>query len=139
MPAIEKLELSDQEWQRRLSPERYTVMRCHDTEPAFCGGYSASKGHGEGTYLCGGCALPLFRSSAKFESGTGWPSFFQPIEGHLGRSEDRSYGGYLRIEVHCARCGGHLGHVFEDGPKPTGLRYCINAIALDFQAGPPAI
>jgi peptide-methionine (R)-S-oxide reductase len=133
MPTVERLELSDAEWKKRLTPERYTVMRNHGTEPSFCGGYSATKGHGAGTYHCGACHLPLFISDAKFESGTGWPSFFQPIEGHVATSEDRSYLNMLRIEVHCARCGGHLGHVFDDGPRPTGQRFCINAIALEFK------
>lgn len=131
---IVPLELSDAEWQRRLTPEQYRVLRRQGTEPAFCGGYSEQKAHGDGTYHCAGCDLPLFESSTKFESGTGWPSFFRPLPGRIGETEDRSHG-MRRIEVHCARCGGHMGHVFPDGPKPTGLRYCINAVSLRFVPG----
>jgi peptide-methionine (R)-S-oxide reductase len=131
MATIDKLELSDEEWKSRLTPEQYRVLRRHGTEPAFCGGYSDSKKHGAGIYKCVGCGLELFESGTKFESGTGWPSFFRPLEGRVGTSEDRTYG-MVRVEVHCARCGGHLGHVFEDGPKPTGLRYCINSVSLEF-------
>jgi len=131
MAKPEKLQLSDQEWQQRLSREQYQVLRRQGTEPAFCGGYTTSTSHGDGTYQCSGCGLDLFSSQTKFESGTGWPSFFQPIPDHIEEEVDRSHG-YTRTEVHCARCNGHLGHVFTDGPRPTGMRYCINAISLHF-------
>lgn len=134
-PIGEKLTLSDEEWKKRLTAEQYKILRNHATEPAFCGTYVAQKKNGVGTYHCAGCAAPLFTSDTKFESGTGWPSFFQPLPRRVGAKEDNSHG-MMRTEVHCARCEGHLGHVFEDGPPPTGLRFCINAIALDFRARP---
>ncbi len=132
-PVGEKLILSDAEWKTRLTPEIYTVMRNHATEPAFCGTYVAQKKNGVGTYHCAACAAPLFTSDTKFESGTGWPSFFQPLPKRVGEKADNSYG-MVRTEVHCARCEGHLGHLFNDGPPPTGMRFCINAIAMDFKA-----
>jgi peptide-methionine (R)-S-oxide reductase len=131
--AVEKLVLSDEQWKARLTPEQYQVLRRHGTEPAFCGGYAEAKKHGAGVYACAGCGLELFSSTTKFESGTGWPSFFQPLPGRVEEQPDDAYG-MRRTEVHCARCGGHLGHVFEDGPRPTGLRFCINAVSLTFQA-----
>lgn len=113
-----------------LTPEERRVLLHHGTEPAFCGGLLHNKG--DGTYACRLCALPLFRSSAKFESGTGWPSFFEPFdEAHVANVRDTSHG-MIRTEIRCARCGGHLGHVFDDGPEPTGLRYCLNSAALRF-------
>jgi len=122
--------LSDAEWRRRLTPEQYRVLRRRATERAFSGAYYDH--HQRGTYLCAGCGNPLFRSADKFDSGSGWPSYTRPVEeGAVGRAEDRTLG-LSRTEVHCARCGGHLGHVFPDGPAPTGLRYCINSVALDF-------
>jgi len=124
---------SDAEWKKTLSPEQYEVLRRKGTERAFTGIYSNSKG--KGTYLCAGCGSPLFDSETKFDSGTGWPSYYQPIsEQAVDTEEDKSYG-MNRNEVLCARCGGHLGHVFSDGPEPTGLRYCINSVSLDFKPG----
>ncbi|MFA5203667.1 MAG: peptide-methionine (R)-S-oxide reductase MsrB [Lentisphaeria bacterium] len=132
-PASDRLELSDAEWQQRLTPEQYRVLRRQGTEPAFCGGYDATRQHGAGVYCCVGCGAPLFTSRAKFDSGTGWPSFGEPIPGRIASEADSSHG-MTRTEVHCARCGGHLGHLFDDGPPPTGQRYCINAVALRFVA-----
>jgi len=121
---------TEEEWRKQLTPEQYHVMREHGTErPGSCALLVEKR---RGTFNCVACGLPLFQSGPKFESGTGWPSFFEPIEGAVATSTDRSYF-MTRTEVHCRRCGGHLGHVFEDGPPPTGLRYCINGVALDFQ------
>ena len=121
---------TDDEWRARLTPEQYHVMRGHGTErPGSCALLHEKRA---GTFSCAGCGEELFRSGLKFESGTGWPSFNDPLPGAVETSEDRSYG-MVRTEVHCARCGSHLGHVFPDGPPPTGLRYCINGVALDFQ------
>lgn len=124
-----EFELSDEQWRKRLSPEQYYVMRQHGTEPAF----SSPLDHEfrEGTYLCAGCELALYSSKTKFDSGTGWPSFWQPLPHAIGESVDNSFF-MQRTEVHCRRCGSHLGHVFDDGPKPTGLRYCMNGVALKF-------
>lgn len=130
-PVGDKLVLSDEEWQKRLTPEQYKVLRRKGTEPAFCGGYTATKTHGPGIYHCTGCGVPLFTAKTKFDSGTGWPSFWEQIPGRVASEEDRSHG-MIRTEVHCARCGGHLGHLFDDGPAPTGQRYCINAVSLAF-------
>lgn len=122
--------LSDAEWRAKLTPEQYQVLRGHGTErPGSC---ALNHEKRAGTFSCAGCGQPLFKSHKKFESGTGWPSFDQPLEGAVGSSEDNSYG-IRRVEVHCANCGGHLGHVFPDGPPPTGLRYCINGVAMDFE------
>jgi peptide-methionine (R)-S-oxide reductase len=124
-----KLELSDDEWRRRLSPEQYQILRRHGTERAGSGCFLGTKD--AGTYVCAGCGNPLFISGRKFESGTGWPSFTQPVaEDALTEIVDDSYG-MTRTEVRCARCDGHLGHVFPDGPPPTGLRYCMNSAAMD--------
>ncbi len=121
--------LSDAEWRRKLSPQAYAVLRKQSTE--FPNSSPLNKEKREGTFLCAGCGQRLFLSRTKFESGTGWPSFYRPIEGAVGTSRDFDLG-YPRTEVHCARCGGHLGHVFDDGPRPTGLRYCMNGAALTF-------
>lgn len=130
---------TDEEWRRLLTPEQYRVLRGAGTELACSGAYD--KHHEPGTYHCAGCGNLLFRSEEKFDSGTGWPSYFQPAgPGSVGTRVDSSHM-MVRTEVHCARCGGHLGHVFEDGPAPTGLRYCINSVALTFRpagAGPTA-
>jgi peptide-methionine (R)-S-oxide reductase len=120
---------SDQEWRRRLTPEQYYVLRAHGTERAGSSPLDHEKR--AGTFVCAGCALPLFASETKFDSGTGWPSFYAPLDNAIGTAEDHSLF-FSRTEVHCRRCGGHLGHVFEDGPPPTGLRYCMNGVALQF-------
>ncbi len=126
---IEKLELSDQEWRSRLTPDQYHVLRKEGTERPFTS--PLDKEYGEGTYVCAGCELPLFTSETKFDSGTGWPSFWAPIEGHAETKTD--YKLILpRTEYHCVRCGGHQGHVFDDGPAPTGQRWCNNGVALKF-------
>ena len=121
---------SEEEWRRLLTPEQFAVLRAHGTEQA--GTCALLHEKRPGSFTCAGCGTPLFKSGPKFESGTGWPSFFAPIEGSVGTSADRSLF-MTRTEVHCRRCGGHLGHVFEDGPPPTGLRYCINGVALNFE------
>ncbi|MBW4641557.1 MAG: peptide-methionine (R)-S-oxide reductase MsrB [Goleter apudmare HA4340-LM2] len=120
---------SETEWQTILTPDQFRVLRKHGTERAFTS--PLDKQYGQGTYVCAGCELPLFKSDTKFNSGTGWPSFFDPIAGAIGTTKDRSFF-MTRIEVHCSRCGGHLGHVFDDGPAPTGKRYCMNGVALNF-------
>ncbi|HEV2079872.1 MAG TPA: peptide-methionine (R)-S-oxide reductase MsrB [Allosphingosinicella sp.] len=124
-------QLSDAEWRERLSPEQYQVLRQGGTERAFTGRYYDN--HEEGEYRCAGCGQPLFESDTKYDSGSGWPSFTAPVEpGAVADIEDNSYG-MRRVEVRCARCEGHLGHVFPDGPGPEGLRYCINSASLDFE------
>jgi len=121
---------TDEEWRRILTPEQYQVLRRHATErPGSCALLQEKRA---GTFTCAGCGQKLFVADRKFESGTGWPSFFAPIEGAIGTTEDDSLF-MRRTEVHCSRCGGHLGHVFPDGPPPTGLRYCINGVALNFE------
>lgn len=122
---------TDKDWKAKLSPEAYRVTREHGTERAFSHPYNAEKA--KGVYTCVCCGEPLFSSDAKFDSGTGWPSYYQPIsEDAVGETQDRSFF-MRRTEVHCAKCAAHLGHVFPDGPKPTGLRYCINGVALKLE------
>jgi peptide-methionine (R)-S-oxide reductase len=126
---------SDAEWRKILTPEQYQVLRGHGTErPGSC---ALLEEHRAGSFSCAGCGQQLFVADRKFESGTGWPSFFAPLEGAVASTVDDSYF-MRRTEVHCSRCGGHLGHVFEDGPPPTGLRYCINGVALNFEPAPDA-
>ena len=122
--------LSDGEWRRRLSPAAYAVLRRESTERPFSSPLDREKR--AGIFACGGCGQPLFSSRTKFDSGTGWPSFWAPLRGAVGTKRDWSLG-IPRVEVHCSRCGGHLGHVFDDGPKPTGKRYCMNGVALTFR------
>jgi len=121
---------SDAEWKQELSGEQFRVLRKHGTEPAGTSPLNHEKR--QGTYLCAGCDQELFQSGTKYNSGSGWPSFYQPLEGAVATTTDASFG-MSRTEVHCARCGGHLGHVFDDGPQPTGLRYCMNGVSLKFQ------
>jgi peptide-methionine (R)-S-oxide reductase len=125
-----KVTHTDEEWRRLLSPEQYAVMRGHGTEaPGSCALLREKRA---GTFSCAGCGQPLFTSTTKFESGTGWPSFNEPVAGSVETTVDRSFG-MLRTEVHCASCGSHLGHIFDDGPPPTHLRYCINGVAMNFE------
>jgi peptide-methionine (R)-S-oxide reductase len=120
---------TEEEWKKLLTPEQFYVLRKHGTERAFTS--PLDKEYGGGAYNCAGCDLPLFSSKTKFNSGTGWPSFYAPLDNAIGTTTDKSFF-MTRTEVHCRRCGGHLGHVFDDGPKPTGLRYCMNGVALKF-------
>ncbi|XHX79631.1 MAG: peptide-methionine (R)-S-oxide reductase MsrB [Stenomitos frigidus ULC029] len=122
---------TEQEWRETLTPGQFQVLRQHGTE--LPGSSPLNQEHGKGTFVCAGCALPLFTSETKFESGTGWPSFYAPIAGAIGTKTDTSFF-MTRVEVHCHRCGGHLGHVFNDGPPPTGKRYCMNGVAMNFTA-----
>ncbi|MGH8230043.1 MAG: peptide-methionine (R)-S-oxide reductase MsrB [Steroidobacteraceae bacterium] len=128
------VEKSAEEWRKELTPEQFHVLREHGTERS--GSSPLNHEHREGVFHCRGCGAALFASDAKFESGSGWPSFFTPIEGTVAISEDRSHS-MQRTEVHCVRCGGHLGHLFPDGPAPTGLRYCTNGLSLKFE--PPDV
>jgi peptide-methionine (R)-S-oxide reductase len=133
--ATEKFEVekTDAEWRAQLTPQQYEILRNQGTERPWSS--PLLNEHRKGVFACAGCDLPLFSSETKFESGTGWPSFYQPLEHAVGITEDRTFG-MVRSEVHCRRCGGHLGHVFDDGPKPTGLRYCMDGVALVFHPMP---
>jgi peptide-methionine (R)-S-oxide reductase len=132
--AIDYKNLNDAEWRKRLNSAQYDVLRKHGTERPGTSALNNEKR--KGTFQCAGCDLPLFSSDTKFESGTGWPSFYKPLDNAIGTKTDRSFF-MARTEVHCKRCEGHLGHVFEDGPKPTGLRYCMNGVALKFVPNAP--
>jgi peptide-methionine (R)-S-oxide reductase len=120
---------TDADWHAALTPQQYKVLRQHGTEPAGTSPLNTEKR--DGTFACAGCGQPLFSADTKFESGTGWPSFFKPLENSVETTTDRTLG-MTRVEVHCKNCGGHLGHVFPDGPQPTGMRYCMNGVALAF-------
>ena len=124
-----EIDKPDAEWRKQLTPEQYVVLRAHGTERP--GSSSLNREKRKGTFVCAACELPLFASDTKYESGTGWPSFWQPLPDAIGTTTDRALL-MTRTEVHCRRCGGHLGHVFDDGPKPTGLRYCMNGVSLKF-------
>ncbi len=128
-----KVSYTDAEWRRRLTPAVYGVLREENTERPFSS--PLNNEHRAGTFVCAGCANDLYSSTTKFDSGTGWPSFYRPLAGAVGTSTDLKLG-YPRTEVHCADCGGHLGHVFNDGPRPTGLRYCMNGLAMRFRPTP---
>ena len=128
---MEHLTLSETEWRQRLTPAQFTVLREAGTERAFSGHYTDNKA--DGVYLCAGCSLPLFDSADKYDSGSGWPSYTQPATPDAVTDHRDTSHGMTRIETRCARCDGHLGHVFPDGPPPTGLRYCINSVSLDFR------
>jgi len=127
----DKIKKSEQEWQGCLTPEQYQVMRQHGTERPFSGKYADCKT--EGTYVCAACGEALFTSETKFDSGTGWPSYFKPINDNAVEETVDNSLGMRRVEVHCSQCGSHLGHVFPDGPQPTGLRYCINSVCLNLE------
>ncbi|NOU04019.1 MAG: peptide-methionine (R)-S-oxide reductase MsrB [Novosphingobium sp.] len=127
----DKLSFSEAEWRERLSPEQYHVLREHGTERAFTGAYEANKA--TGVYMCAGCGAPLFASATKYNSGSGWPSYTAPLEPDAVEELRDASLGMVRTEVRCARCDGHLGHVFPDGPGPDGMRYCINSASLDFK------
>lgn len=128
---VERLERSDEEWRTVLTPDQFRVLRRGGTEPPFKNEYWDM--HDNGTYLCAACELPLFSSAAKFDSGTGWPSFYQPLAPDVVEERTDTTFGMRRTEVLCGRCGSHLGHLFDDGPPPTGLRYCMNSLSLRFQ------
>ncbi|HEY1541506.1 MAG TPA: peptide-methionine (R)-S-oxide reductase MsrB [Xanthobacteraceae bacterium] len=130
-----EIEKFDAEWHKLLTPAQYDVLREHGTEPPFSSPLDHEKR--KGTFACAACDLPLYSSETKFDSGTGWPSFYQPLANAIGTTTDRSFL-MVRTEVHCRRCGGHLGHVFKDGPPPTGLRYCMNGLSLKFTPAPAA-
>jgi len=131
---MSKADKSDEQWKQELSPEQYYVLRQKGTERPFSGAYN--KVSGQGVFKCAGCGTPLFETAAKYDSGSGWPSFFQPASpGAVAEHTDHSHG-MVRTEVTCATCGGHLGHLFPDGPRPTGQRYCINSLSLDFDRKP---
>jgi peptide-methionine (R)-S-oxide reductase len=126
---MDMAEKTDAEWREALTPQQYKVLRQHGTEPAGSSPLNIEKR--DGVFLCAGCGEPLFTADTKFESGTGWPSFFKPLENSVETTTDQTLG-MTRVEVHCKKCGGHLGHVFPDGPRPTGMRYCMNGAALAF-------
>jgi peptide-methionine (R)-S-oxide reductase len=128
----DRVQKDEAEWQKQLTPEQFRVLRKHGTERA--GTSPLNHEYRKGVFHCAGCGQPLFASDSKFDSGTGWPSFFQPLENAVETTTDRSFF-MTRTEVHCRRCAGHLGHVFEDGPRPTGLRYCMNGVAMTFEPG----
>lgn len=133
----EKFEVmkTDEEWRKQLTPQQYEILRKEGTERPFSSPLLKEKR--KGTFACAGCDNPLFSSDTKYESGTGWPSFWKPLDNAVGERKDSSYG-MVRTEIHCRRCGGHLGHVFDDGPKPTGLRYCMDGFAMVFKPATPS-